>query len=442
MPNTSNKRVLINGDLYKELNSDTVSLKIGCMTTISKTKVSPECTKNLIYLNTNLAKKLLVPSRSYFPYYIKENTIKLGPSVGIIISSKNPNNQVPKGKQGRVYKEMIVYGKDKGLFIFIFYAEGVNWQRRSINGYTINNSGKWIKGNFALPTIVYNRINYRSIESRKNIRALFKKLENEPHIYVFNTRFLNKWEVHETLHSIPACQKFLANTMKYSRKNLRILLEKHKEVFLKPINNSRGHGIIKIISTHHNSFLYSKADKNIPKWHSCSSFYTLFEALNRMGIKENRYLIQEGIDLAKVNNQVFDLRTQVQKDGNGRWVITGVGARIAGKNRFVTHIPNGGTAASYENVINTSYGKSSSKKTKIDQGLQTICSIIPPTLEEGLKIKLAILSLDIGVDSEGDMWLLEVNSKPASFDENDIRLKHLHYLTDYFVYAAQKISKE
>lgn len=442
MPNTSNKGVFINGDLSKELNSNTVSLKIGCMTTESKIKVSPESTNNLIYLNSSLAKKLLVPSRSYLAYDIKRNTIKLGPSVGIIISSKNPNNQIPKGKQGRLYKEMIVYGKNKGLFVFIFYAEGVNWKKRIISGYTINNSGKWVKGNFSLPTIVYNRINYRSIESKKNIKLLFKRLENDNNIFVFNTRFLNKWEVHEILHSIPSCQRFLPDTMKHSRKNLRALLGKHKEVFLKPINNSRGHGIIKIVSSHHNSFLYSKADKNIPKWHSCSSFYTLFEALNRMGIRENRYLIQEGIDLAKVNNQVFDLRTQVQKDGNGRWVITGVGARIAGKNRFVTHIPNGGTAASYENVINTVYGKKSSEKAKIDQGLQAICSLIPPALEEGLKIKLAILSLDIGVDNKGDLWLLEVNSKPASFDENDIRLKHLDYLTDYFVYAAQKISKE
>jgi hypothetical protein len=36
-------------------------------------------------------------------------------------------------------------------------------------------------------------------------------------------------------------------------------------------------------------------------------------------------------------------------------------------------------------------------------------------------LSLGVLSLDIGVDESGIMWVIEVNSKPASFDEDDIR---------------------
>lgn len=441
MPNNKNHEVLINEKLFKEIKQDTVNLEVGCMTTVSKISKTSEDNK-LIYLNPTIAKKLLVPSQSYLPYYFEDNLIKLGPSVGVLTSNKNQNNPIPKGKKGRLLKEMISYGQKNGLFIFFFYAEGVNWKNKLIKGYSLNNQGKWISGNYAFPNIIYNRIQYRSIEGKNHVKTLLQKFTADPKVYLFNSRFLNKWEVNEILSNFPAGQKFIPETMKFNRTNLRLLLQKHKEVFLKPINSSRGQGIVKIISNSNNSYQYSKAEAANPKWNLCTSFYNLSEALSRIGVKENRYLIQEGIDLATINERVFDLRSQVQKDGNGKWVMTGVGVRIAGRDRFVTHIPNGGTAASYEEVIKKTFANNPGIRASIDQQLKTITTVIPPRLEEGLGLNLAILSLDIGVDNLGNLWILEINSKPASFDEDEIRFKHLQYLTNYFIFAAQKIVKE
>lgn len=441
MPNSSNKKVLVNQDIYSTLKSDTVSLKIGSMTTVSNIGVlSKEQNKDLIKIDLKTAKKLLVPNNSYLPYYIEKDILRLGPSVGILTSSKKQNISIPKGKKGRLLKEMINYGQKKGVFIFFFYADGVNWKRKTVKGYSTDNNGKWITGNYGMPSIVYNRIQYRSIESKSNVKTLLQNLNADPEIFVFNSRFLNKWEVSEVLWGFETGQKFSPETKKFNRKNLRDMLGKHPELFLKPINNSRGQGIIKIISNRNNSFRYSKANTSSPKWQSSSSFYNLSEALSRMGVKENRYLIQQGIDLARFNDKVFDLRTQVQKDATGKWIITGVAARVAGKGRFVTHIPNGGSAHSIEEVLKEVFGTLSATRDFIDRQLKTICSVIPPKLEEGLGINLAILSLDIGIDSAGNLWILEINSKPASFDEDDIRHKHLNYLIDYFIFSARKIA--
>lgn len=442
MPNNSNKEVLVNENIYNTLNSDTVGFNIGCMTAVSRVNILPNNqSDDFIFLNSKIAEKLLVPSNSYRPYFIEGNLIKLGPSVGILTSDKNQDNPIPKGKKGRLFKEMIQYGQNKGLFIFLFYAEGVDWKKKTVKGYSLNNSGKWITGNYALPSIIYNRIQYRSLEAKSNVKTLLQRLEKEPEVYVFNSRFLNKWEVNEVLWSFEAGQKFIPETKKFNRENLRDLLRRYPELFLKPINSSRGQGIVKIISNHDGTYKYSKADTSNPRWYACSSFYTLSEALSRIGVKENRYLVQQGIELTRYNNRVFDLRTQAQKNGAGKWVMTGVGVRVAGRDRFVTHIPNGGSAASFEEVLKKTFGPLSPTRASIDHQLKTICSMVPPKLEEGLGINLAILSLDIGIDSQGNLWILEINSKPASFDEDDIRHKHLNYLTDYFIFAAQKIAK-
>lgn len=58
-------------------------------------------------------------------------------------------------------------------------------------------------------------------------------------------------------------------------------------------------------------------------------------------------------------------------------------------------------------------------------------------LEKELKLSLAVLSLDIGVDKNGRMLIIEINSKPASFDENDIRNAHWQNLMDYFIYITE-----
>ncbi len=443
MPNkSSSKEVSVSPDIYNLLDSDTVNFKIGCMTTV--TKVTSSSSKKIdedIILTPQIANELMVPNNRYNPYLIKNNLIKLGPSVGIMISSKTKNQTFPKGKQGRLLKEMIKHGEKKGIFIFIFHPEKVNWKNKSIKGYFLNNSNKWILGQFGFPTIVYNRIQYRSLESKNTVKILLQKFTTEPDMFVFNSRFLNKWEVNEVLNSFPEGKVFVPQAKKYNRENLKKMLKNHLELFLKPINSSRGQGIIKIITVG-NSYKYSHSEWSSNTWHSCSSVNILSEALNRMGVRDNRYLIQQGINLAKIDERAFDLRTQTQKDGTGKWVITGVGARIAGKNKFVTHVPNGGKAAPMEEVLKRTFGHLTPIRSSIDNQLNTICSIIPPQLENELGINLAILSLDIGIDTDGHLWILEINSKPASFDEDDIREKHLNYLTDYFVFAAQKIAEK
>jgi len=115
---------------------------------------------------------------------------------------------------------------------------------------------------------------------------------------------------------------------------------------------------------------------------------------------------------------------------------------VAGKNRFVTHIPNGGHAASYNEVMNEVFGLTSLTRKQVDEQLEEIRAQVPTILEKELRLSLAVLSLDIGVDKNGRLWIIEINSKPANFDENDIRTAHWKNLMDYFIYVNENRSRE
>ncbi len=353
-------------------------------------------------------------------------------TVGVLTTANKKG--LPGGEKQRLLKEMVDYGKKQNIFIFFFFAQGVNWRKRRITGYVWTGK-QWRKGLFLFPDIIYNRIRFRNIESQARVKQLLRQFERDPSIYLFNSRFLNKWEVYKALRIKKSTAKWLPETVRFNHKSLTTMVKKYPAVFLKYSYGSLGKGIIKVKRLSDNQFAYAVAKKGGSKWKKCSSPNTLYRQLHYLS--ENAYLVQRGIDLARYKGKIFDLRTQFQKNRAGEWVLTGVAVRVAGKNRFVTHIPNGGRAAAYNDVMNEVFGSTSLTRRQVDEQLEQIRSIVPTALEKELRLCLAVLSLDIGVDKNGRLWIIEINSKPASFDENEIRTAHWQNLMDYFIYVNE-----
>lgn len=286
-----------------------------------------------------------------------------------------------------------------------------------------------------MPDIIYNRIAYRSMERQNNIQTLINKASDES-IYLFNSRFLEKWEVHKTLYMDQHTRKMLPEAAIFSQENLNYCTGKFGTFFIKPIAGSVGKGIIQIKVLSPVLITYNKLGSK-KGWQNCRSSKELYKQL---GIAdENKYILQKGINLAKIAGNIFDVRVQVQKNGYGKWTFTGAGVRIAAPGNFVTHVPNGGTKAKYEAVIKDVFGDSSEVAKNIERQLKTICQTVPLVLEQGLGLSLAVLSMDLGIDTDGQIWIIEVNSKPASFDEDDIRQRHVSLLNDYLLYKSNFI---
>jgi hypothetical protein len=395
---------------------------------------------NLVRINDSAAKALWLPANLQLEYRILNRnpaSIKVGPVVGILTTVKQSvQSGLPVGKEAAYFAELVSYARKKGVFIYLFYASGINWISRSVSGYTINpvrrSANKWVEGEYPLPDIVYNRIRSRRIEKSSVVLELLKRLEDNG-IHLFNTQFLDKWDVYNILRKNVRLITLLPPTALFNYDNMLSFLRKYPELFLKPRDSSVGKGIIKIKKTA-NGYSFALARSGKPIWHRRSSPEALYEAIVAVIPDKSRYLVQRGIDLAKINNSVFDLRVQVQKNGEGNWTLTGVGVRAAAPEHFVTHIPNGGSAQPYKEVIERRFGYSINIKRAIQKQFRTIITETPAALESISGLKLAVLAIDIGIDQQGKMWIIEVNSKPSSFDEPDIRQAHLKYFTDYCKY--------
>jgi len=425
-----------NDSFYPEV-SKTITVRAGNKKALARVqfKKQQNKNKNTACINAKLASRLNIPLWCY-NYAIQETNIRLGPFIGVLTTRKKNSSPFFTGKKGRLYKELIVNGREKGCVIFYFFPEGLNQKRQVIKGYTLI-KGKWQERIFPYPDIIYNRIRFRKIENTDSVRHILNYFESNPSTYLFNTRFLDKWEVYQAITQYQVGKKFIPATDLYNADSLNKFIAAYSEVFVKPRNGSLGIGIVKIAANKNGSVKFGLAKNSNGDWFNCSSIDALYERLKLLGIKPNRYLVQKAVNLATYKSRVFDLRTQVQKNGQGKWVLTGAAIRVAGKNRFVTHIPNGGFAASYEKVIENVF-TDLQLKNRLQTQLEEIYTSIPIILEKELGINLGVLSMDIGIDVNGDMWILEVNSKPSSFDEKDIRFRHWNYLLDYCDYIYSK----
>ncbi|MGI6435911.1 MAG: YheC/YheD family protein [Syntrophomonadaceae bacterium] len=388
---------------------------------------------HLVSLTKGVAERLKLPASPFLIYHSDARSLCIGPVIGVLVSSLRAGGK-PIRFESRMYKEMIKHARQRGGLVFLFSYHGTSKHKDLVEGVTTDNKGQWVQGVYPRPDIVYNRIRKRKIEKRPEIQALLKQYDDDPHLFLFNSRYLSKWEVYMAASTVPMVSSLFPFTLQFSRQNLEILLERYGQVLIKPDMGSLGKGIIKVQALSDRNFRFAASSAPLA-WTNCRSINDLYIALRKQSAIPEDFLLQQVVDLCRLKGRIFDVRAQFQKDGMGSWVITGAAVRVAGKDQFVTHIPNGGRAEDYQRVIRRIF-RHPAIKTALDDQLAYICRHVPVLLEKRLELNLGIVSMDIAIDHQGKMWILEVNSKPSSFDEVDIRRKHNRLLIDYCIHIA------
>jgi hypothetical protein len=120
------------------------------------------------------------------------------------------------------------------------------------------------------------------------------------------------------------------------------------------------------------------------------------------------------------NGNRYDLRILAHYD-NGKYKMSGIGVRLSQSQQITTHIPNGGKMIPYKWV-----------KDRINEALlQTIVNECGLTLSTHLGF-IGEFSIDIGRDTNGQLYIYELNSKPMIFDEQVIQKRGTKHLIAVF----------
>jgi hypothetical protein len=213
--------VTLTPKLRQELSPNTMALiKAGnrvCQARISTDEQQQDDSK--IFLNHSAAKELKLPVGSYHIYDLLDNQIYIGPVVAVM-SSAVYKNHYPRGKTGRMLRELIQYARERGIFVYLFGLDGIVKDLSQIRGISIKNNS-WQPGIFPWPDIIYNRIRLRKIERLPKTTRLLRQFNVDKRIYFFNSRYLNKREVYEALKKHPDTESLIPDTRSFGRANLQ-----------------------------------------------------------------------------------------------------------------------------------------------------------------------------------------------------------------------------
>lgn len=336
--------------------------------------------------------------------------------------------------------DLIRTGEEKGVHVYVMTTAEFKLLGDQAVGYTYNShTKKWKKELHPLPHVIYNRIPYRKFELLPEVQQVLKACMRHRKIRFFNPTFFNKWTLFEWLSKSKDTQTFIPATQKLTtNEDLEAFLQKHPNLYLKPIRGKAGKGIMKVSRIYEKNAkvrkyqlsVQDKTKSHISRYSNIPQLWTQIREM--MGNQD--YIIQQGITLAHYKQRPFDLRVLVQKNNKGRWSIAGIGARLAGKLSITTHVPRGGSIDDPAKLLEAGFGSSGSKK--ILKRAKQSALIIAKQIEKASQTMLGEMSMDLGVDNNGHIWFFEANSKPMKFDEPHIRKKSLDNLIQYSIHLS------
>lgn len=344
-----------------------------------------------------------------------------------------------------IYEKMTVYGRNLGLQIFVFTPKDVNYKLNRIHALFYNTESKlWTKKWTTFPNLIFDRCriqrSYR-YEQLLKFRARYKKL------LFLNRPLRNKWTIHNTLLKDSRFSAHLPKTRFVERvQDVADMLRNHSIVYLKPINGTGGRGILRIEKRQNGILLIQGRDQSRkiirPQQMKAGRLGGFLAGWN---LGSQRYIVQQGIQLKLNNGRVHDYRMLVQKNGEGKWEVTGCAGRIGAAGSITSNLHGGGRAAKMETLLKD-WLRDEEKIAQVKIAAERFGVEAAAYLEECYD-SLCELAFDIAIDRSGHIWMLEVNPKPARevfsrAGENDAYRNAISRPLEYALWKYKQQSKK
>lgn len=212
----------------------------------------------------------------------------------------------------------------------------------------------------------------------------------------------SKWLKTEALLTDPEVAPYIPQTRGLNRENLYSMLESYGFVVVKPIVGGGGYGVIKI----NRSGMGYSITKTL-QTSRYANFNDMYQALLRVKVRR-KYLIQQGIHLARIQGRPIDYRVKYVKSGD-HWEFRAMVGRLARQGLFVTNLCKGGRLLSCSEGLRRSLPHiSSAAKRNEMRHLTRKCTAILERHFPGI----GQLGFDYGLDYSGKIWIFEVNTRP------------------------------
>ncbi|MBS4204196.1 YheC/YheD family protein [Lederbergia citrea] len=391
--------------------------------------------RNVISVSSRLAKKLNLPKEiSSLCLFSNDETIYLGPLVGIFSSGFTPFQISPIGERSTLFAKLLSVQSDVGAVSFLFGEQHIDWEHGLINGYFYFDKG-WERRKVPFPNVVYDRLPYSQSETMEKAIIVKSKLEKDYLIPWYNPGFFNQLELFERLYNDAQTDTYLPETLSFtSFSEMERMLAEYGHVFLKNPQDRTERRVVQIIYDKIESIYYCRIYEGKAR---LLKFETLERLMSKVfkGQSLEKLIVQQGIRLIRREKQPIDFRVQVNKNETGKWQVSAMAAK-----------KRKGSASdrNHNFILMLSDVFPDQKELELfKEKLEIAALALAEGIEKNLGGTFGEIGFELGIDYEGKVWMLEADSKPSRFIFSHPGLQTEDMLTrklplSFAIYMTQK----
>jgi len=396
--------------------------------------------RNVIVLSNDIQKELSMPDlTSPLHVFIDQQTLFIGPLIGILTSGFTPYPLRPIGERSMFFAKLLSVNKMVGALPFVFGEEHIDWDNGLINGYFFVDDG-WKTMKIPFPNVVYDRLPNRKTERMSELRSLKARMQTDYLIPWYNPGFFSKLDVFERLQQDERAAEYLPETHQFSSFSIiERMLSNYGNVYVKPANGSLGLGIHQILFDKLTGDYYCRY-RDQEGINKLTKFDSLEKLMKKVFHKRNlsHMIVQQGISLLRYEKRLIDFRVHTNKDEYGQWQVAAIAAKIAGQGSVTTHVNNGGVVKSLDELF-----ENKDERELYEKRLSEASLLLSSILEKNMEGIIGEIGFDLGIDKSGKVWLFEANSKPGRSIFKHPKLKNFDLLTrklslSFGIFLAEK----
>ncbi|HQD17472.1 MAG TPA: YheC/YheD family protein [Bacillota bacterium] len=322
------------------------------------------------------------------------------PVLGVLFSSRDWRGFL----SGTGKERLDLYLKaaqNRGLRICFFRVEDIDLKSMKVRATVRTKNDRWLKVNMRLPQVIHNRTVHRV----GTAEGVLKTLESRG-IIIFNSwNNYGKLRIHRYIYSNPVLRRYLPETCRFTQSNLKRFLE-YNSFFVKPDRGSVGRGVIKVSRLFANRWIVTRQVKDRTSTDLVRTD-SLYRLLNKY-TGRRRHLLQEAIKLLTYKGSPIDIRVAAQRDGSGKWQITGMAAKAARKGGYLTNVFQGGTVIRLDELFTEPMHRA------VTRALSNAALEIAEHLSRRLP-HLADVGFDFGISRDGKVYFIEMNFRDQRY---------------------------
>ena len=334
-------------------------------------------------------------------------------TVGILTRRAPDGQGRPFGPPTGFFEECCQAAAALDLRTVVFDAADVDSREGTVEPATVVD-GRWVEcGREPWPAVIYDRapvLDPAGSPAADRARGLFDRAG----IPFVNPRSfirlaVDKLEMYRRLAGGLA----VPDTGCLDDHTLRAFLARYDHVYVKPRAGSQGTGVMEIVRCGAGRHVIRTLAATYELWGDRSARDRVMDLAASYRQESRGFLVQQGISPEPAADRRFprfDLRLLMQKNGQARWILTGLAARVSQTGGPTANLSNGARSEEAEPVLDALYGRPRRKEIlrRAAEASFAACGILESELGP-----IGEVGLDIVPDATGAPWIIEINARPG-----------------------------